>query len=186
MAGLINLLRPRMFVDRVEDVDCASLIGEGIKLVVLDLDNTLLPWKSSEVPDAVKKWVEEAKAMGLKFVILSNTHYPRRLRKIADGMGIPCIAHALKPFRAGFRRAARLAGCKPQESAVVGDQLFTDILGGNIAGMMTILVKPVDSREFVGTKVSKEIKKLVLPRLLERTNQGTKPGPVQSQTKDAK
>lgn len=186
MAGLIDLLCPDEMADRVENIDCGALSRAGIKLIILDLDNTLLPWKSSEVPDSVRKWVEQAKSAGIKLAILSNTHYPRRLGRIAGELGIPSIAHAVKPFRRGFLKAARLAECRPDEAVVVGDQLFTDMLGGNLAGMRTILVRPVDSREFAGTKVSRALEKLVLPRIRARAAKGTKPGPFQSQTKDAK
>ncbi len=184
MAGLLELFRPGEFAERVVNIDYSALKSDGFELVILDLDNTLLPWKSSVVGDDVKEWVAGAKAAGLKLTILSNTHYPRRLSRIASELGIPAIAHALKPLKTQFGKAARAAGCERCRAVVVGDQLLTDILGGNLAGMRTILVRPVHPKEFVGTKISRMIEKLILSRLPEIPTSGTKSERSQSQTQD--
>lgn len=148
-------LRPDMRVKCVADIAVADLREMGYKALLLDLDNTLLPWQSSELPESSRRWVEEAKRLGMKLCIVSNTHYPKRLNAIAEELGIGSIARAVKPRAAGFRRAAEIVGCELSSCAVIGDQLFTDIWGGNRVGAYTILVNPVHRREFVGTKISR-------------------------------
>jgi len=161
MGRLLELCRPDESVPRVTDIDPARLISMGFEALLVDLDNTLLPWKSSEVPEDVREWLGRAKTLGMKLCIVSNTHNPRRLRRIADALGVDSLDRALKPRRAGFARAAEKLGCPKERAAVVGDQILTDIVGGNLAGMHTILVKPMHPREFIGTKISRLLEKLI-------------------------
>jgi len=165
MKGLLELCRPDESAQRVTDIDPARLISQGFEGLLVDLDNTLVPWKSAEVPEDVKRWVEEAKAAGLRLCIVSNTHNPKRLRRIAEELGICWIAHALKPRRASFLSAARKIGCSRERAVVIGDQLLTDIVGGNRTGMYTILVRPMHRLEFFGTKINRIVESWIL-RLL--------------------
>ena len=142
MAHFLERFRPDQRVASVTDIDPVSLFKQGYKGLLLDLDNTLLPWKSSEVPESCKRWVERAKQAGMKPCILSNTHYPTRMNRVARELDIPGVAQALKPREQGFHEAARLIGCDIGWTVVVGDQLLTDILGGNLACAYTILVDP--------------------------------------------
>jgi HAD superfamily phosphatase (TIGR01668 family) len=186
MAGFLERFRPGARVLRVTDIDPADLRTNGCELVILDLDNTLLPWKSSVIGDDVRDWVARAKAAGMKLVILSNTHHPGRLNRIASDLGVPSIAHAMKPRKKQFLKAAELAGCECHSAVVVGDQVMTDILGGNLAGMKTILVKPVHPHEFIGTKVSRLVERIILSRLSDVPCLGTNTEVIQSQTEDTK
>lgn len=179
-------LRPDLYVQGIVDIDLAQLKERGVEAILIDLDNTLLPWKSSEVPESSKRWVEEAKRLGFRLCIVSNTHYPKRLNRIAEGLGIECVARALKPRGRGFSEAVRLVGCELASSAVVGDQLFTDIWGGNRAGAYTILVTPMDYKEFIGTKVSRALEKIAFRLLGLPPPTGTKSDSIKSQEKDTK
>ena len=185
MGRILQLFSPDENADRVVDIDLGALASSGFEALMLDLDNTLLPWQSSQVPPDVRGWIERAKGMGMKLVILSNTHNPRRLARIASDLGIPSVHGALKPRKAGFARASALIGSPSEHTVVVGDQVLTDILGGNLAGMRTILVKPMSAREFIGTKVSRLIERCIFA-LLRRAEAGTKSKPGQSQTRDTR
>ena len=186
MAGLLEVFRPDRYVARVTDIDLPELAAAGCDCLLLDLDNTLLPWKSSEITEEVRAWVARAKELGIKPAIVSNTHYPTRLSKIAEGLDIPWAARAMKPWRRGFVEAARLVGSAPEKAVVVGDQLLTDILGGNRAGMRTILVKPVHHHEFVGTKLSRLVERGIMSVMGLRVGQGTKWEAIQSHTQDTR
>lgn len=186
MARLLEFFRPDDYVERVTDIDCAGLKAQGVELLILDLDNTLVPWKGSDLSEDVRKWARGAVSAGLKLVILSNTHYPARLSRIATELGAPSIAHAFKPWRRGFRKAARLAQCDLRLAAVVGDQLLTDTLGGKLSGARTILVKPMQSREFMGTKISRLIERGIISAIRLTPGQGTKSAQSQSQTQDTR
>jgi len=185
MAGWLDRFRPDMFVPSVVDIDLADLRANGFDALMLDLDNTLLPWRNKVVPDSSKEWVCCAKQMGMKLCIVSNTHNPKRLEAIANDLDIPAMSRALKPRPGGFLKAAVMVECHPSRTAVVGDQVLTDILGGNLAGMCTILVKPMHPHEFIGTKISRLIEKGILA-LLHRTKPGTKSVRRKSEEEDTK
>jgi len=152
---MLSSLRPDLRVAQVKDISPQTLLERGCRAILLDLDNTLLPWSDWNVPESSRQWVEAAKQLGMQLCIVSNTHHPKRLTKIAGELGIQCVARALKPRTHGFRNTAHMTGCELSDCAVVGDQLFTDILGGNLAGAYTILVNPMHRREFIGTKISR-------------------------------
>ena len=185
MARLLELCRPNERVARITEIDLARLRSEGFEALMLDLDNTLCPWQSHEVPEDVRAWLERAKSLGMKVCIVSNTHNPRRLRQIAEELGVPSLDRALKPRRRAFARAAEMVGSCPGRTVVVGDQILTDVIGGNRAGMRTILVEPMHPREFIGTKLSRLVERLI-SALSRRANAGTKPEPMQSETQDTK
>lgn len=186
MAGLLEFFRPSEFAASISEIDIAALSARGFEAVMLDLDNTLLPWKSCEVPESSKAWVESAKRTGMQVCIVSNTHNPRRLAKIGEDLGIVCLARALKPRGAGFARAANMVGCDPARGVVIGDQLLTDVLGGNLAGMHTILVRPMHRREFVGTKLSRLVERLIFALLRGNSKEGTIVVPIKSEEQDTK
>ena len=165
MARFLDLCRPDESVARVTEIDSARLMSQGFEAMLLDLDNTLLPWQSMVVPDDVREWLDRARSLGTKLCIVSNTHNPRRLRRIAEDLGVQSLHRALKPRRTGFARAAEKLGSSSERAVVVGDQILTDVLGGNLAGMHTILVKPMHPREFIGTKVSRLVERVIF-RLL--------------------
>lgn len=164
---------PGQCVGRVTDIDLGDLRARGCEAIMLDLDNTLLPWKSSVVPDDCRSWVKRASEMGMKLCIVSNTHNPRRLKRIAADLGIPAFARALKPRSHGFDAALEALDCDRSRCIVVGDQLMTDIWGGNRAGMFTVLVKPMHPLEFVGTKVSRMVEWAILTYLRRKGRLGT-------------
>jgi HAD superfamily phosphatase (TIGR01668 family) len=151
----------------LKDIDVEALHKQGFCGLLLDLDNTLLPWKDPILPEESESWIESAKQLGMKLCIVSNTHYPNRLTKIAEHLGIDALARALKPRNYGFIKAAELIDCELARCVVVGDQLLTDIWGGNRAGAFTILVNPMHPREFIGTKVSRMIERLIFAALKE-------------------
>lgn len=175
-----------MHVPSITDIDPFSLAKQGYKGLLLDLDNTLLPWKNSDLPESSKRWVEKAKQAGLKPVILSNTHYPTRLNKIAKELGIPAMAQAMKPREHGFHQAAKIIECDIEWTVVVGDQLLTDIWGGNMACAYTILVNPMHPQEFLGTKISRLVESIIFAALDMEPRVGTKWESTKSEEKDTK
>ena len=166
MSKLLQLLCPNQCVDAVPLIDLAELKRLQIEALLLDLDNTITPWRSYELASGVEEWVRQANQT-MKVCIVSNSRTPKRVRVLAEMLGISFVKRGGKPRRVGFREALKLLGVEPSKAAVIGDQIFTDILGGNRLGAHTILVRPLNSREFIGTKVSRLGEKLVL-RMLER------------------
>lgn len=150
--------------DTIESIDLGALGRRGIKTLLIDLDNTLVAYRAEEATRAVQAWVQQAQGLGLTPIIFSNNN-SRRVGFIAEKLEVSYISEAKKPFKKGYRRALEVSGGRSESVAAVGDQLFTDILGGNRAGFMTILVKPIGQKEFIGTRCVRIIEKMVLKRL---------------------
>jgi len=150
-----------MYVDNLLDVPLEELAAAGLRAFIFDLDNTITEWNSQELRTEVEEWFKLLREQGFKACILSNNG-ARRILKISQRLGIPFIHRARKPMRASFLQAVALMGVTPSETAVIGDQIFTDVLGGNRAGLYTILVKPLDRKEFYGTKISRAMEFFVL------------------------
>lgn len=125
------------------DIEPAALAGRGIRLLLADLDNTLVPYGVPEPTDAVRDWSAALAEHGVTLFVLSNNRHPARPERFARALRVPFIGHAGKPKPGSFFRAMEQMGCKPDETAIVGDQIFTDILGGRNAGIYTLLVEPI-------------------------------------------
>jgi HAD superfamily phosphatase (TIGR01668 family) len=143
-------------------VDIDSLKARGIEYILLDLDNTILPWRSKDIPDASVQWIKKAAEAGMKLAIASNTRNPARLNHLSQVLGIPSVHRILKPRRGGLIRAMSLINADPRKTAIIGDQVFTDVWGGNRLGLYTVLVRPMHRREFIGTKVSRIVEWFLL------------------------
>ena len=174
MSDLLKKLTPNSYEKSICDINLEYLCSEGYNTIFIDLDNTLLPWKSSVVPKENLDWIKKAKSMGFNICIVSNTHYPKRLKKISNELGVDHICNAKKPRRDCFYRALKIFEDKNYiKPIVVGDQLFTDIYGGNRCGIYTILVKPIDKVEFIGTRISRLFEAILL-RYIGKSMKGTK------------
>lgn len=174
MGRFLENCSPGRYVENIAQIDLDELKSNGIEGLLIDLDNTLLPWKDSAIPPASREWVSRAKSLGMKLCIVSNTHYPKRLNKIASELEIASIPRALKPRPYGFNKAIEMLGLEKANCAAIGDQVLTDILGGNRAGVYTILVKPMHRVEFFGTKISRVIEWIILTLLRRLGKTGTK------------
>ncbi len=165
MFRLSQLLTPSLMVRHVSEVPASLLAARGIRAVVTDLDNTLLPWHGDDnAAPEVLAWLGDLRGAGIGVCLASNTRRLERLARLALRWDIAHVpGSANKPGTRGLRHALSLLGATPGESAMVGDQLFTDILGGNRLGMFTVLVNPLSDREFVGTRyISRNLERLVL------------------------
>lgn len=164
---MLELLYPRYYVDSLLDIPLDSLKKQNISAFIVDLDNTITEWNSNDVRLEVEEWFRRIKDEGFRACILSNNG-EQRIKSVAERLGIPFIHRAAKPRRGAFRRAVEVLGVGADHTAVVGDQIFTDILGGNRTGLFTILVKPLAKQEFIGTKINRTMELLILHRLYKR------------------
>lgn len=135
------LLRPTYMIDGdVTDIDLDRLASDGIRGLIFDLDSTLVAPRSGQVSPAVDDWLKQARAR-FRVAIVSNNKKEPYIEHIRCVLDIPAIGRAAKPSRRGFREALRILDLEPQEVAVVGDRPLTDVLGGQRAGMKTVLVR---------------------------------------------
>lgn len=152
--------RPDFCAPRLADVPLTAL--GGARVLLLDADNTLAPWRGAVPDPAAARWVESAKAAGFRLCIASNSD-AERLRPLEEALGIPAFPRAGKPLPSGLRRIAREMGAAPDACALIGDQLLTDMLAARLAGMRAVLLEPLDpSREFTGTRVNRVLERILL------------------------
>lgn len=154
---MLELLAPDEMVGRVSEIDLEALAGRGIRGLVLDVDNTLVPWGTTELAPDTVQWVARARER-FAICLLSNSVRGRRMRVVAERLQVPGLAAwglRRKPFRGGVRAALARTGTRPEQTAMVGDQLLTDILAGNRVGLYTIWVRRITGREFIGTRFNR-------------------------------
>lgn len=136
-------LVPRQVLNSIYDLNPAALRERGVRLVLCDLDNTLIPYEESLPSPALFAWKTALEAQGITLFVVSNSRKSRRCPDFCAAFGVGCVRHAGKPKRGGFERALRENHAQAREAVMVGDQIFTDIWGANRAGIFSILVKPI-------------------------------------------
>lgn len=141
------ILYPDTYLKRVEDINIEFLQKNKIKALILDVDNTLIDY-SQNLSESIVVWAKELKGQGVKLYILSNTNKKEKVEKISKKLDIPYKSFAKKPLKKGFLEVQKILNTKPENIAVVGDQIFTDIIGGNRCKMHTILVEPIKEKDF--------------------------------------
>jgi len=161
---VLEKLAPDYYVKSVYDLDLDELYTRGIRAIITDLDNTLVSWDDPLPNEGLLDWLKKVQNRGISVYIVSNNSQ-ERVQKFAQAFGVPAISKAVKPRRRAFRIACEAMGVTLAETAVIGDQIFTDVLGGNRLGVYTILVVPVSDKEFIGTKIMRKLENLVLRRL---------------------
>lgn len=162
----MKLLEPWMKVDKVSVIDLDMLLSQGIDTLLLDMDNTVVPWHTFNVDEKTGSWIDRAKALGFKICIISNNQ-KWRIVKITAVLGVHGVWGACKPLLGGYLKALRKLGSKKHASVFVGDQIFTDIFGANILGVRTILVRPLSRRELLWTRIMRRLETLLTGRVLD-------------------
>ena len=138
---------PAIITDALTDITPDILEERGIRLLMLDFDNTIVPYTTS-VPEALmEQWLLDMKQTDIQLCVVSNSKKDR-VKIFCANYGIPCITHANKPFTKGIRECLAKFDIPAAEAAIVGDQIYTDTLGGNLAGITPILVKAIDNHSF--------------------------------------
>jgi uncharacterized protein len=157
----VRLLTPDDYVTSVQAIDLDALRDAGIDALLLDLDNTLMPRDTNVVPGETREWAAELLRRGFSVCLVSN-NWHERVRHVADELGFDLVDKAVKPLPFAFRKALRRAGTTAARAAVIGDQVFTDILGGNALGMRTVLVRPLSATDLPHTLFLRAIEAKVL------------------------
>lgn len=162
------VFKPSYRFYRISDIPLGFLKERGIRGLVLDIDNTLTTHDNPKPAAGVTDWLNAARDAGMSMVILSNNK-PGRVKPFADILGLEFEADGKKPLPAGVWRACRHMGLPPSKTALIGDQIFTDILGGNLAGLLTLLVEPIEPESGWFFKLKRRGERLILgPALTEK------------------
>ncbi len=158
---LMPLLKPDLYYTSVHRIDLELLRAKGVTAVLVDLDNTLLPRTTNEMPDDLRQWAHSLHEAGFRVCLVSN-NWHERVSAVADELGFSIVAKAIKPLPFAFMKALGIVGAKASQTAMIGDQLFTDILGGGLMGMTTILVEPLSDTDLPHTLMLRRLERVVL------------------------
>jgi HAD superfamily phosphatase (TIGR01668 family) len=155
--------RPDFRFHTIYEVTPAFLAKEDIKGLILDIDNTLVYYGVHKPTPENSFWIKAMQGAGIKLAFVSNGH-EERVRAYNESFGFHCSFKSRKPRRGGFLEAAKTMGIAPTKIAAVGDQLFTDVLGGNRAGMITVLVDPIRPEPWLPFKIKRMAERPVLKK----------------------
>ena len=159
---MFGILKPKVYVNSVYNIDLKKLKKiKKIKGIIVDLDNTLVAWGEKEVSQRIIDWIKEAKELGLKICIVSNTN-SKRVAEFAKILNIPYHSKYFKPFSIAFNNGLKILDTKKSETVVIGDQIFTDIWGGNRLKLLTILVVPIVKKDSIGTFLHRNLEKIII------------------------
>lgn len=141
------ILYPNAYFQKIEEITIGFLNKNKIKALILDVDNTLIDYDKN-LSESIVKWTESLKEEGIKLYILSNTNDKQKVKNVAQKLEIPYSIFAKKPLKCGFLKVKKHIKEKVENIGVIGDQIFTDIIGGNRCKMFTILVDPIDKKDY--------------------------------------
>lgn len=161
---MLSLISPHLQFESVLQVSAQFLCSQERTGVLLDVDCTLKDHGAHTFPPAVRSWIDDLRARGLRPCLLSNGK-ARRIEPLANSLGIPFVAKAFKPLPFGCYAALRKLDVPASRAVVIGDQLFADVLAGRLAGLLTILVRPTTDVEPIWTRVKRPFERFVLRRI---------------------
>jgi HAD superfamily phosphatase (TIGR01668 family) len=167
-----GLLAPWRRYERVEQIDPHELAAQGVRLVLLDRDNTLVPRDGVCAPASVQLWLFDLASAGIDTVMVSNNFHAQAVERSAGELGLEAIPKACKPLPFALRRAIRLTGHRVGETVMVGDQLFTDVVAGSLAGVRTILVSPQSTKDLWYTRILRRVEEPLAGRVPLYSSQG--------------
>jgi HAD superfamily phosphatase (TIGR01668 family) len=157
------MIKPFAVFESVWDIEASFFIENGIKGVLLDIDNTLSTHNAKTPFPPVKGWIEAMKGAGLTLLLVSNNH-PPRIAPFAGKIGLPFVSDAKKPLSVGYKKALIQLKMKKSEVCAVGDQIFTDIIGANLFGIKSVFVFPKEPEKSLPFRFKRAIERPLLPK----------------------
>jgi len=164
---MLKKLLPDLHVNSIYDIDLKTLKSRGIRGIITDLDNTLIEWDRPLATPKLAAWLKKVQDEGFKLMVVSNNN-SERVGAFCQPLGIPFIYKAKKPFHKAFKEAQSRMNLKSNEVVVIGDQLFTDVLGGNRLNLYTILVVPVAKTDGFFTRFNRRLERMALHQMRKR------------------
>lgn len=156
----MTIFRPALTIDSIYNLNVADLKRRGINAVFSDLDNTLLAWNIEESAETMDELNQRLLAGGITLVVISNNNHAR-IQKVLAPYGIKFVARAKKPLPGGINKALRQFGFRREQTLMVGDQLLTDMIAGNLALTKTVLVKPLVETDAWNTSINRFFEKFI-------------------------
>ncbi|MFD1362986.1 YqeG family HAD IIIA-type phosphatase [Lentibacillus salinarum] len=158
---MLKYFLPTEHVKSIFDIHPESLKTRNIKGIITDLDNTLVAWDVADATPEIAEWFKRMKAHNIKVTIISNNKW-ERVKIFSEPLNAPFLFSARKPLSQSFKRAAKEMELSKDDIVVIGDQVLTDVLGGNLAGFHTILVVPIVQTDGKVTRLNRKIERKIL------------------------
>ena len=162
-------LYPDFYLNNILDIKIPFLKENNIKGLILDVDNTLIDF-NKKLLDGAEMWAQILKENNIKLCILSNSNQREKVEKVATKLQVPYFYFAKKPLKSGFKKAKKILGLENKQIAVVGDQIFTDVIGANRSHMISILVKPIGEKDIWITKLKRPLEKAIIQKKKKEKN----------------
>lgn len=163
----MDIFIPDMYQKSIYTINYEKLYEDGMRCLLFDLDNTCVPLKVKEPSKKLKDLFDMLKNMGFKIIIFSNAS-KKRLEPFKNTLVVDCSYLSRKPSKRKFLKVLKIFNYDLSETAIIGDQLFTDIFGGNRIGIKTILVNPMSSEDLFVTKIFRKLEKLQYRKMQKR------------------
>lgn len=164
------ILYPDSYFKKVSEISLEYLKENNIKGLILDVDNTLIDYYKNMSEDTIS-WANSLKQNGIKMCILSNSNSEKKVKEVANKLEIENYSYfAMKPFKKGFKDAKKILQLENSEIAVIGDQIFTDVLGANRMKMHSILVEPIDQKDIFITIFKRPIENAIKRKFIKKKN----------------
>ena len=154
------LLKPDIKLHGITDITVEILNKFDIKALLLDVDNTMSTHHGQALTEGLLEWIDRMNKNGIKLMVLSNSKR-KRIEPFAERISLPCISLGCKPLPTGYLRGVRALGEKRKNVAIVGDQIFTDVLGGNLVGVKTVLLTPIKLEDGLSFKIRRNLEKKI-------------------------
>ena len=149
----MSLVRPWRRERAITDVDVDELAASGVRCVLFDRDNTVVPRDTCVAPADVMDWICRVREAGIALCMVSNNFHSQQVEASAAELGCAVVHHAMKPAPFAVRRALAIVGVDASEAVLIGDKVFTDVMAGNLAGVRTILVEPQSTSDLWYTHI---------------------------------
>ena len=162
-------LVPDFKFEKFSDVTVEFLTSAGLHFLILDIDNTLEPYENDVPGDSVKNWLSELSKCGIKCAFVSNNSR-ERVEIFNENLGFPAYYKAKKPFKKNIIKAMEALGAKKDETAVMGDQIFTDVWAARNAGVRAILLPPIRDKHDIFTKFKRFLERPIIKKYEKRNN----------------
>lgn len=157
----MSLFLPDVYQKSIYSINYESLKTAGVRILIFDLDNTIVPITATEPNKRLKDFFEDIKNMGFTPVLVSNSGQ-KRVEPFKEGLFVDAACNAMKPLKRKYRRILTVYHVKPYEVAAIGDQILTDVLGANRMGFVSVLVNQISTNDFSRTKLNRIVENMIL------------------------
>ncbi|GAB7567800.1 YqeG family HAD IIIA-type phosphatase [Gemella sp. Musashino-2025] len=152
---------PDDFIEKYEFIDVEYMNMHNKKVIISDLDNTLISWDSKKDTKELNRWLKRMRRAGFDIIVVSN-NTEERVEEFCKQLNLQYVAGAKKPFTTGFKKALHKLNRKPEEAIILGDQVLTDILGAKSFGVMSVLVKPISKTDAFKTRINRFFEGIII------------------------